>query len=145
MPQNCEDEEDVVDGDVVAGDVVELSRMHWDHCPPGTDWNCWHLQDSSSTDSIGNDELDRHGASGFSKSEKIKINFSNTNDRLVLLLFKLAIPGLFLFILVFLIQLTVDVQYKCLPDNYWTQTADLWNWKRALYQLSHNHCPLTSI
>ena len=54
-------------------------------------------------------------------------------------------PASFFFILVFLIQLTVDVQYKCLPDNYWTQTADLWNWKRALYQLSHNHCPLTSI
>ena len=23
----------------------------------------------------------------------------------------------------------------------WIQTADLWNWKQPLYQLSHNHCP----
>ena len=23
----------------------------------------------------------------------------------------------------------------------WIQTADLWYWKRPLYQLSHNHCP----
>ena len=26
-------------------------------------------------------------------------------------------------------------------DNDWIQTADLWYWKRPLYQLSHNHCP----
>ena len=24
----------------------------------------------------------------------------------------------------------------------WIRTADLWNWKRPLYQLSHNHCPM---
>ena len=23
----------------------------------------------------------------------------------------------------------------------WIRTADLWNWKQPLYQLSHNHCP----
>ena len=23
----------------------------------------------------------------------------------------------------------------------WIRTVDLWNWKRLLYQLSHNHCP----
>ena len=23
----------------------------------------------------------------------------------------------------------------------WIRTADLWHWKRLLYQLSHNHCP----
>ena len=23
--------------------------------------------------------------------------------------------------------------------NDWIRTADLWNWKRPLYQLSHNH------
>ena len=22
----------------------------------------------------------------------------------------------------------------------WIRTADLWNWKQLLYQLSHNHC-----
>ena len=25
--------------------------------------------------------------------------------------------------------------------NDWSQTADLWYWKRRLYQLSHNHFP----
>ena len=25
--------------------------------------------------------------------------------------------------------------------NDWIRTTDLWNWKRLLYQLSHNHCP----
>ena len=25
------------------------------------------------------------------------------------------------------------------------RTADLWNWKRPLYQLSHNHCPKQGI
>ena len=24
----------------------------------------------------------------------------------------------------------------------WIWTADLWNWKQPLYQLSHNHCPI---
>ena len=24
----------------------------------------------------------------------------------------------------------------------WIQTKDLWYWKRLLYELSHNHCPL---
>ena len=27
--------------------------------------------------------------------------------------------------------------------NDWIQTADLWYWKRPLYQLSHNHCPIS--
>ena len=26
--------------------------------------------------------------------------------------------------------------------NYWIWTADLWNWKQPLYQLSHHHCPI---
>ena len=47
---------------------------------------------------------------------------------------------LFFFILVFSIQLTVNVQNKFLADD-WIRTADLWNWKRPLYQLSHYHCP----
>ena len=25
--------------------------------------------------------------------------------------------------------------------NDWIRTADLWCWKRLLYQLSHHHCP----
>ena len=25
--------------------------------------------------------------------------------------------------------------------NVWIQTADLWIWKRLLYQLNHHHCP----
>ena len=54
---------------------------------------------------------------------------------------KWAIPGLFFFIFVFSIHLTVNVQYKFLADD-WIRTADLWNRKRPLYQLSrHHHCP----
>ena len=41
----------------------------------------------------------------------------------------------FFFIFVFSIHWTVNVLYKFLPI-----TADLWNWKRPLYQLNHNHC-----
>ena len=48
--------------------------------------------------------------------------------------FKWAIPGLFVSLSVFSIQLRVNCQYN------WIRTADLWNWKRPLYQLSHNHC-----
>ena len=28
--------------------------------------------------------------------------------------------------------------------DVWKWTADLWGWKRPLYQLSHNHCPSLS-
>ena len=57
--------------------------------------------------------------------------------------FKWAIPGLFIFIFVFSIQLTV---YNCSINfaDDWIWTADLWYWKRPLCQLSHNHCPLYS-
>ena len=49
----------------------------------------------------------------------------------------------FCFIFVFSIQLTVNKQMFNIfifADD-WIRTADLWNWKRPLYQLSHNHCP----
>ena len=53
---------------------------------------------------------------------------------------KWAIPGLFFFIFVVSIQLTVN---KCSINfaDHWIRTADLWYWKQPLYQLSHNHCP----
>ena len=46
--------------------------------------------------------------------------------------------AIFFFIFVFSIQLTVN---KCSINfaNDWIWTADLWRWKRPLYQLSHNH------
>ena len=53
---------------------------------------------------------------------------------------KWAIPCIFFFIFVFSIQLTVNIQYNIFADE-WIQTADLWIWKRPLYQLSHHHCP----
>ena len=45
---------------------------------------------------------------------------------------------LFLYGRLFKFQLTVNVQYNFFADD-WIQTADLWNWKRPLYQLSHNY------
>ena len=53
-----------------------------------------------------------------------------------------ANAGLFFYIFVFSIKLTVNVQYKflCL-----IRTADLWSRKQPLYQLSHNHCPPSDI
>ena len=52
--------------------------------------------------------------------------------------FKWATPGLFCFIFVFSLQLTVNkCTYKFVDG--WIQTADLWCRKRWLYQLSHNH------
>ena len=55
---------------------------------------------------------------------------------------KWAIPGLFYFIFVFSIQLTVNVQFKCLPmTGFEPRTSEIW--KLTLYQLSHNHCPLS--
>ena len=54
--------------------------------------------------------------------------------------FKWTIPGLF--------YLFSSFQYSCqlMFDIYifaddWIRTANLWNWKQPLYQLSHNHCP----
>ena len=55
--------------------------------------------------------------------------------------FKWAIPGLFFFIFIFSKQLTENVQCKIHIAYGWIQTADLWNWKQPLYQLSHIHCP----
>ena len=37
------------------------------------------------------------------------------------------------------IQLTLNIQYKF--ADAWIRPADLWDRKRPLYQLSHNHCP----
>ena len=37
---------------------------------------------------------------------------------------------------------TVDIKCSILIfANDWIWTENLWNWKRLLYQLSHNHCP----
>ena len=36
---------------------------------------------------------------------------------------------------------TVDSKTIWIIADDWIQTEDLWNWKRPLYQLSHNHCP----
>ena len=53
--------------------------------------------------------------------------------------FKWAIPGLFLFIFVFSIQLIIN---KCsIKFCRWLE-SNLWYRKRPLYQLSHNHFPL---
>ena len=49
-----------------------------------------------------------------------------------------AIPGLFFFNFVFSIQLIVHITFA----DGWIQTADLWCWKRPLYQLRHNHFPI---
>ena len=38
---------------------------------------------------------------------------------------------------------TVDSTKQKLADG-WTRTADLWRWKRPLYQLSYNHCPTSA-
>ena len=55
---------------------------------------------------------------------------------------KWAIPGIFLFIFVFSIQLTINKQmFNVNFADDWSRTEDLWYWKRPLYQLSHNHFP----
>ena len=57
---------------------------------------------------------------------------------------KWAIPGLFF--LYFRLFNTVDSK-QMFNINFaddWIRTVDLWYWKRPLYQLSHNHCPLAS-
>ena len=57
-------------------------------------------------------------------------------------LYKWAIPGLFLFIFVFSIQLTVKCSILFFADDG-ILTAYLWNWKWPIYQLSH--CPINII
>ena len=55
--------------------------------------------------------------------------------------FKCVIYGLFFFIFVFSIQMTVN---KCSISKFADdriRTVDLWCRKRPLYQLSHNQCP----
>ena len=54
---------------------------------------------------------------------------------------KMGISGLFFFIFVFSKQLTVSKCSVYIFSDDWIRTADLWNQKRLLYQLSHNHCP----
>ena len=57
----------------------------------------------------------------------------------VLFFIKLAILGFFFLILVFS---TVNSRYVHLKrSNDWTQTANLWYWKRPHWQLSQNHSP----
>ena len=46
-------------------------------------------------------------------------------------------PGLFFFS--FHLLNTAD-RKQVIFSNDWIRTADLWCWKRALYQLSHNPC-----
>ena len=46
-------------------------------------------------------------------------------------------PASFFFIFVFSIQLIVHINFA----DDWIRTADLWFWKRPLYQLRHNHFP----
>ena len=42
-------------------------------------------------------------------------------------------------------QLTVDSKmFNIYFADDWLQTVDLWNQKRPLYQLSHDHCPALS-
>ena len=51
--------------------------------------------------------------------------------------FKWAILGLFIFIFVFSIQFLIHWIVNNIAND-WIRTADLWYWKRPLYQLCHN-------
>jgi hypothetical protein len=82
IPQNW-----VCDADCDA-DCDVPSNMHCDHWPPGTEWNCWQLQGSSSIDSIGWEELVRHPPTGLpviQQWEQACITFyricTNTNEK----------------------------------------------------------------
>ena len=55
--------------------------------------------------------------------------------------FKWAVPGLFFFIFVFSIQLTVNKCSIKFPDD-WIRTSDFWYQKQTLYQLTQNHYPI---
>ena len=57
-------------------------------------------------------------------------------DVFLIIFLKWAIPGLFFFIFVFSIQLTVNKCSINFADD-WIRTANLWYRKRPLYQLSH--------
>ena len=60
-------------------------------------------------------------------------------DTPTLFLKKWAVHGLFFFYFrLFNTQLTVNKCSINFADD-WIRTADLWYWKRPLYQLSHNH------
>ena len=52
--------------------------------------------------------------------------------------------GLFFFIFVFLIQLTVKMLNNFFVDD-WIRNVDLWSQKQPLYQLSHTHYPFLLI
>ena len=68
-----------------------------------------------------------------SSSTKLKNTYLRCLFEL-LVFFNWAIPALFVFIFIFLMQLFM-VNKNC----RWT---DLWCWKRLLHQLCHNHCSL---
>ena len=50
-----------------------------------------------------------------------------------------------LFIFYFLLFNTVDNKCSIIFADDWIRTADLWNLKRPLNQLSHNHCLFLAI
>ena len=67
-----------------------------------------------------------------------KINSSKQCNIWNVFLWAISIPSLFFSIFLFSIQLTVNIiQHK------WIPTAGFWCQKRPLYQLSHNHCPIS--
>ena len=85
------------------------------------------------------------GATGFSFQQKGMLFYKTNFKNIVELSIKFnycfkknwAILGLFFFIFVFSIQLSVNVQYKFADD--WIPTADLPSWKPLLYQLRHTY------
>ena len=48
-------------------------------------------------------------------------------------------------IFAFIIQLKGNKKFKKKLPIDWIQTIDLWDRKRPLYQLSHDHCPKLNI
>ena len=72
--------------------------------------------------------------------EKLLSPLASTNTKDYSFLKNWALLGLFFFIFVFSIQLTVKCSIYFFANDG-IRTADLWNRKQPLYQLSHNHCP----
>ena len=67
-----------------------------------------------------------------------KINSSKQCNIWNVFLWAISIPSLFFSIILFSIQLTVNI-----IQHEWIPTAGFWCQKRPLYQLSHNHCPIS--
>ena len=96
-----------------------LAIFYWSHCT-----QCFHF------------------FGGVGRADEEKSFFDRSWNRYNKHFFRWAIPGIFFFIFVFLLQFTVYKYSIWKFADGWIRTTDLWCRKQPLFQLNHNHCQI---